>query len=131
MKREEIFNKFGGRCAYCGDKLKRIESMTVDHIIPRYNFSRVIENRSQPDFLKHLGAKDVNHPDNLFPSCRFCNKKKDTYTLEQFRWDLSEQLERAKKYSVNYRTALRFGQVKETPSDIIFYFEKHRESPKY
>ncbi|MBS3993134.1 MAG: HNH endonuclease [Bacteroidetes bacterium] len=125
--REVVFNKYNGYCAYCGDKLIK---MQIDHIIPQSNFNWCIKNkRDIPEFLNHLNENDVNHIDNLNPSCSICNKAKDTFSLRVFRQELEDQLKRAKKYSRNYRFALKYGQVKETPNPIIFYFEKNSLFP--
>jgi 5-methylcytosine-specific restriction endonuclease McrA len=117
-----VFNKYNGKCAYCGDPLNK---MQVDHIIPQRNFlESILKNYDIPEFLKHLKEDDVNHIDNLNPSCAVCNKAKDTFSLRVFRIELQDQFNRAKKYSRNLRFALKFNQVIETPSEIVFYFEK-------
>lgn len=77
---------YNGRCAYCSKKIKYYQDCTADHIIPKSNFKRIIETNSQPHFLKHLGINDINHIDNLLPSCRRCNQIKGNLELEQFRW---------------------------------------------
>ena len=64
-KRLEIYNKFDGRCAYCGYKI-RYDEMVVDHIIP----------------IAKGGDSKI---DNLFPSCRECNTCKFDLSLEEFR----------------------------------------------
>ena len=108
MKKEgriKLWNKYGRRCAYCGKKLE-YKSMQADHIIPKYNGGG-------------------NNEENYNPSCRQCNKKKDTFTLEGFRRELQTEHERARRYSSNYRFALKYGQIIETPKPIIFWFEKY------
>ena len=130
-KRTKIINKFNSRCAYCGDPIhdeqrakEGISRMQVDHVIPRHNFETCIKNNfNVPHFLVHLTLDDVNHVDNLFPCCIVCNRLKDTLFLEDFRRELGNQLERAYKYSTNYRIAKKYNQVKETPHEIVFYFE--------
>lgn len=125
IDRQEIYNKFKGHCAYCGDKIT-IEKMQVEHIIPKYNFLRYVQNNFQvPDFLNHLTVDDLNHIDNLFPSCRICNKWKDAFSLERFREEIQLQIERLNRYSANFRIAKRYGLVKETPKKIKFYFETY------
>lgn len=89
-----------------------------------------IKDLRVPNFLKHLDENDVNHIDNLYPSCRKCNNFKTSFTLEIFRSELEKQLERTKKSSSSYRRALQFGQVVETPKPIVFHFEKMLEDPK-
>ncbi|MGK0413231.1 MAG: 5-methylcytosine-specific restriction endonuclease McrA [Polaribacter sp.] len=122
IDREIVFNKYGGKCAYCGDSLKR---MQVDHIIPQRNFlDSIKKNYDIPIFLKHLKEDDLNHIDNLNPSCATCNNFKDTFSLRMFRKELEKQVNRAKKYSRNFRFALKFNQITETPKKIVFYFER-------
>jgi hypothetical protein len=122
-----VWNKFNNRCSYCGEKI-RYEDMQVDHVIPKLNFKTIIKNKQYkvPLFLKHITTEDLNHIDNLFPSCRICNKRKDTYHLELFRFELSQQSIRAFKTSSNYRMALKYNQIIETPSSITFYFEQYQ-----
>lgn len=132
--REKVYWKFKGCCSYCGEKIL-YRSMQVDHMIPQSNYSydtandRIKDIRI-PNFLKHLTAGDVNHIDNLYPACRKCNLFKSDFTLELFRIELQNQLERALKTSSNYRRALQFNQVIETPKPIIFHFEKMLDDPK-
>jgi len=125
--RIEVYNKFEGHCAYCGEKIT-INQMQIDHIIPKYNFEVDIKNAIHiperiPKFLRHLEELDVEHIDNKFPSCRVCNNYKRAFNLESFRNELSLQIERANRHSFNYRMAKKYGQVKETIKPIIFYFE--------
>lgn len=122
-KRLDIYGKFKGHCAYCGLKIK-FKDMQVDHIIPKSFFHIHLRNHWQPEFLKHLGDDDVNHIDNLFPSCRKCNGFKKTFPLHLFRSELEMQVKRTIKTSTNYRFAKLYNQVVETPKPIVFYFEK-------
>lgn len=101
--REEIRMKFGGRCAYCGCDVS--VKMQVDHVVP-------------------LELGGTNDPKNLFPSCPPCNNFKLTMTVEVFRSELQAQVERAQKYSVNYRMAKKHGLVVETCRKVVFHFEK-------
>lgn len=122
-RRQLVYDKFKGHCAYCGDEIK-YKDMQVDHIIPKQFFIYHIDGKVKvPKFLKHLKHWNVNHSDNLNPSCRKCNLLKDTFSLEKFRFVLSQQLKRANEYSTNYRFAKKYGQVIETPKPIVFYFE--------
>jgi hypothetical protein len=83
-----------------------------------------VKNRFKvPPFLKHLTEKDVNHIDNLFPSCKTCNSWKTVFDLETFRDELEKQIKRLNSYSANYRMAKRYGLVEETEKPIVFYFE--------
>ena len=101
--KNQIWDKCTGHCAYCGVELSK--GWHADHVIP------VV--RGGPDDIM-----------NLMPVCPKCNNFKASFTLEQFRHELSMQVTRARKYSVNFKMAERYNQivVKETP--IVFYFEK-------
>jgi 5-methylcytosine-specific restriction endonuclease McrA len=124
QERQIIFDKYDGKCAYCGNPLI-FEKMQVDHIIPKYNFKMYVGNKyNVPGFLSHLTIEDIDHIDNLFPACAVCNKWKDTFDLELFRGELFKQIERLNKYSSNFRIAKKYGLVLETPKPIIFYFEQ-------
>lgn len=106
-ERLEIYNKYGGRCAYCGCELK-LEEMTIDHILPLYRGG-------------------TNYPANLNPSCRSCNKYKATYTVEDFRKQLSLILGRLNDSKPTYRIAKRYGLIEENNHEIEFYYEISRK----
>lgn len=91
------------KCGYCGVDLKK--AFHIDHVIPHRNGGGCM-------------------PSNLLACCAPCNLLKNVLSLEQFRREISYQAERAYKYSVNFRTALRFDQVKVERKPIVFYFEK-------
>jgi 5-methylcytosine-specific restriction endonuclease McrA len=123
IDRKFIFDKYNGHCAYCGESIQ-IKDMQVDHVIPKCNFIWHIRNRHKlPVFLTHLTEDDINHPDNLMPACRVCNKWKSAHNLELFRTELMEQIKRLNAYSSNYRIAKKYHLVKETDYPIEFYFE--------
>lgn len=122
-QRIQVHGKFGGKCAYCGNDIE-LRRMQIDHVIPVWNFMVHIKNNWKvPDFLKHLTENDVNHIDNLFPSCPVCNGWKKTFYLELFRHEIEEQIKRLNEYSANFRIAKRYGLVQETPKKVVFYFE--------
>jgi len=37
QKRIEIYSKYNGRCAYCGEEIQ-LKDMQVDHIIPKMSY---------------------------------------------------------------------------------------------
>ena len=122
IDRNKIIKKFGGNCAYCGEKLT--DTWNIDHIIPKSNFEETIKNKNQPVFLKHLKSGDVDHDDNLFPSCASCNRYKDSYSLRQFRKELGKLVWRLNERTTIYRIAKRFELIEEKNIKILFYFEK-------
>jgi 5-methylcytosine-specific restriction endonuclease McrA len=110
--------------------MANIREMQVDHIIPKKNFVVDIINKVYiPEFLYHLQEYDVDHIDNLFPTCRTCNNWKNVYNLEQFRKEISIQVERLEKNSANFRIAKRFWLIQETGKQVKFYFEKYKSYP--
>lgn len=120
MKTKEIritiWNKYNKHCAYCGDVIK-YKAMQIDHLIP-------LRRNDCDHELKRYGlVRGTDDFSNLMPSCRKCNLFKSDFKLQIFREKLEDQLEKANKYSSNYRFAKKYGQVVETPKPIIFYFE--------
>ena len=124
MKKDrlKIHAKCNYNCGYCGNPIT-VKEMQVDHIIAQSNFSSYLNTRFAPTFLSHLTEFDVNHFDNLMPSCRYCNNHKASHHLELYRSEIFEQVKRLNKYSSNYRIAKRYGLIEETVKPIIFYFE--------
>jgi 5-methylcytosine-specific restriction endonuclease McrA len=101
--RERVAVKTDKKCGYCGVDLPN--RWHVDHIEP------YAKNRSKCEI------------DNYMASCPQCNRFKSSFTVEAFRRELEYQLGNARKYSVNFRFAEKYGQVIATPKPIVFYFE--------
>lgn len=124
INREQVYKKYNGHCAYCGCEMQ-LKDMQVDHFLAKRNFQLHVKNKWRiPDFLLHLTEGDINHIDNLMPSCRVCNGWKTTHSLETFRDELQQQLLRLQRDSSNYRIAKKYGLITENSIDIKFYFEK-------
>jgi len=127
--RPRIYNRFQGRCGYCGVNLK-IQEMTIDHIIPKSIFVETITSKKDiPYFLKHLTIKDVGHIDNLMCCCRICNAWKGTNTLTQFKKEISKSVDSIKK-DITFKIALKYNLLIENPKDIKFFFEELEENNK-
>lgn len=62
--RDEIYNRYNGRCAICGNCVKR-EKMTIDHKIP-------------------LSKGGSHHFSNLQLCCLRCNRAKQDMTMDNF-----------------------------------------------
>ena len=119
-KRQEVYKKYGGRCAYCGEHIK-YQHMQVDHIIPQNRYSE--RHGCLIVGCEKFAEYELNDMVNLNPACRKCNNLKSTFMIEDFRNQLQDQIRRARKYSNNFRTAERFGLVQVTEKPIVFYFE--------
>ncbi len=105
--REQVYQKYNGRCAYCGHEIA-IKDMQVDHIIP-----------------KRLGGSDSI--ENYNPSCRTCNHYKRATRLEAWReYFLGELSSRISKIYI-VKVAERYGMVTFNEWDKKFYFEKESE----
>lgn len=104
--RSMVHEKYGGRCAYCGEAIA-LKGMNVDHIK-----------------AVHIGGCDS--VENLNPSCRACNNFKYSWTIEELRYALTMQVDRARKSSVNFRNAERYGLIQVTDIPVVFYFEQFK-----
>ena len=111
-QRTELRMKFGGRCAYCGCELPE-KGWHADHVQPVARISEV----------RNIYADTL---ENQYPACAPCNLLKTSYSLEMFRKQISLQVERGRKSSVNFRTAERFGLVEVVEKPVVFWFEKYQ-----
>ena len=107
-KRESVWKKYDGHCAYCGRKIA-YKDMQVDHFLP----------------LKSWGIEDAGTDDisNLMPSCRMCNHYKRANTLETFRRYI-EEIPRKLRSDYIFKVGVVYGNVIENEKPIKFYFEK-------
>ena len=115
--REQVYNKHGGKCAYCGKSLLQSQ-MQVDHIKPLFR------SWSDNELVYRGLERGKNDADNLNPSCVRCNRWKATYTLEEFRIEIKAQLARVTRDSAGFRLALDYNQIKATDKPVLFYFER-------
>ncbi len=122
-KRKVVFEKYGGKCAYCGCDLNG--RWCVDHIVPifRNDTEEGFERRATFRGVRTGLKRGTNDVENFNPACSICNGWKATLTLEAFRSELSKQVERARSYSPNFRMAEKFGLIQETGISVKFYFE--------
>ena len=103
--REKVYNKYKGRCAYCGERIE-YKDMQVDHFAPVYLFGDNI---------------DIN---NLMPAYRSCNLRKNTLTIEKFRKDLLKIPFNLRRDDAAFRIAEKYKIIKvEKETDLQFYFE--------
>jgi predicted restriction endonuclease len=115
--RQTVYEKYDGHCAYCGCYLN-FKDMQVDHLVSQFHFKF--------NMAEKYTDKELNDIENLMPSCRVCNKWKSCHSVEQFRFEIEEQLARLNEYSSNFRLAKKYGLVEEKQQSILFYFEKQK-----
>lgn len=101
-KRELVYAKYNGKCAYCGNPIE-YKDLKVDHIIPE----------------KKGGTDDI---ENLMPACETCNHYKGHSNLFKFKHMMKFIHKKISKLYI-IKVALRFGliEIKEFDS---FYYEK-------
>lgn len=126
-----IFNKYGGRCAYCGCDLE--PGWHVDELLPvRRSWQYVkdeagnrVWNRHKNDFEK---VRTMEHPERLclenqMPACASCNINKHSDSLEDFRKLIAGFTKHLNGVNTQYKIAKRYGLVHETIKPVVFYFE--------
>lgn len=111
--RQSVYDKFDGRCAYCGDPIE-FKAMQVDHLIAQWRLT---------DKQQSVTYDQVHCHENHMPSCRSCNKYKDGRSLEYFREGLEDQINILRRDRPTFRLAERFGLIECKPKPIVFYFE--------
>lgn len=133
-QRERLRMKFGGRCAYCGCELPE-KGWHADHVQAVLRKSERCMKAAEKGIFRQKSTGDVfrpeaDCPENIFPSCAPCNLLKTTYSLEMFRKQVSLQVERGRRSSVNFRTAERFGLISVVNKPVVFWFEQYEGENK-
>lgn len=100
--RREVFQKYDGHCAYCGQPLM-LDSFQIDHI--------------QPFPINHRS-------ENLNPSCRICNFFKSNLSLENFRQRVLFLVFKARFQTPHLRLLIQFELLQFNTRSVVFYFEK-------
>lgn len=104
MDRKAVYNKYGGRCAYCGREIE-YKDMQVDHLIPQRN-----------------GGTDAI--DNLMPSCRTCNHYKRAESLESFRKMVSTIPQKLGEREYIFKVGMAYGFWDAESKEVVFFFER-------
>lgn len=121
-QRQEVFDKYGGKCAYCGCELGK--RWHADHLEALHRDSIYDKERR-----KYVLTGTCQHPENdrlenLMPSCASCNITKATCDLEAFRGYIQRTVESLNKnHYAAYKFAKRYGLIQETVKPVVFYFE--------
>ena len=119
--RELIFNKYDGKCAYCGCELTK--GWHADHIEPIVR--DFIYNKNKQRFETNVICRNPENENlqNYNPSCPSCNIQKNSYTLEQFRENIKQFINSLNQYSTQYKFAKKYGLVSENDIEVKFHFE--------
>ena len=113
QEREYIYNKYNGRCAYCGEKLQK--GWHVDHLEPI--------KRQVGGGKKYNEYPERDNTKNKLPSCPACNINKHSMSLETFRYIIGNYINSLNNFSPQYRMAKKYGLIEETGKEVKFYFE--------
>ena len=108
-QRQQIFDKYDGRCSYCGCELT--DKFHVDHIEP------IIRNSDGTCLRPSESIENMN------PACPSCNIMKHSMSLEQFRKSIKQFVQSLNLYNNQYKFAKKYDLIQETDNDVIFYFE--------
>lgn len=141
--RQLIFDKYGGRCAYCGEPL--VKGWHVDEIEPcRRNYewrpghwTKGGNHHMSEDALTARGSKWIEgrdvfvgyehterlHIDNQMPACASCDINKHSMSLEDFRSLIAGFMKHLNEINTQYKIAKRYGLVREDIKPVVFYFE--------
>ena len=108
-QRREIFQKYQGMCAYCGQPLQ-LTNFQIDHIEPF----------------------PVNHKSiNLNPSCRYCNFFKSDLSIEDFRRKIALTAFMAQFKTPHIELLFRYDLIKFNIRSVVFFFEKSDHQRHY
>jgi 5-methylcytosine-specific restriction endonuclease McrA len=124
--RQLIFEKYGGRCAYCGIELTK--GWHVDEIEP-------VRRIKEYDYTKRKYVlAGIMHPERLCienqnPACASCNINKHSDSLEDFRNLIQGFMKHLNEHNTQYKIAKRYGLVKEDIKPVVFYFETLNPNP--
>lgn len=154
--RELVFNKYGGRCAYCGCELQK--GWHVDEIEPVRRNRKYVQahwrDKKTKAEVPYMEARLLTeeqllekcewykggwkadgemhperfHIDNQNPACASCNINKHSGSLEEFRSLIQGFMKHLNEVSTQYKIAKRYGLVNETVKPVVFYFESLSQS---
>jgi 5-methylcytosine-specific restriction endonuclease McrA len=129
IDREQVRNKFGGKCAYTGTPLE--QDWQVDHVIPQYRFK------------ERFVQGNANDLSNLIPCQRIVNHYKRGHDLEGFREYMfgfhirlgklpkkTTRPQTIKRIEYMLKIAALFDITPEKPFNGIFYFESAADFPQ-
>lgn len=119
-ERQAVFDKYGGRCAYCGCELPA--RWHADHLLP-------VER--ELTYLRGVGLRptgNAHRPENhcitnMMPACPPCNISKHSLSLDGWRKWLEGHVRSLNAHNTPYRLAKAYGLLVETGKSVTFYFE--------
>lgn len=133
-KRQLVYNKYGGLCAYTGKPLE--SDWQIDHMMSKRESNYINTYRISQAKDWNCLKLEIDHIDNLMPALRIVNHYKRAFDLEGFRKYMLYFHLRLAKYPKNpivvssikrkeymYKVADAFDITTNKPFSGIFYFE--------
>lgn len=120
-ERQKIYQKYGGRCAYCGKPIY-LKDMQVDHLIPQF-----LKGSAAHQYL----AEQIESFENYMPSCRRCNHYKRGNNIETFREWIRTIPSKLMRDNYIFKVGCDYGMWNsQNPPSIKFYFETQKHLSK-
>jgi hypothetical protein len=125
-ERKSVFDKYGGKCAYCGCPLPA--RWHADHLLP---VERELTYVRGVGLVQSGNAlRPENHRiENMNPACPPCNISKHTLSLDAWRKWLEGHVRALNAHNTPYRLAKAYGLIQETGKPVIFHFETLSQGP--
>jgi hypothetical protein len=92
-----VLQKYGCKCAYCGNELT-LATLKLD-----------------------------STPDSIYPSCMRCKRRKGSKSIEQFRIHIAVVHKQLQYLNSKYSLCKDYGMVADVTNDVIFHFEKYKQ----
>lgn len=136
-QRAALKQKFGGRCAYCGEPLG--DKWHGDHVIAVKRGGHWERRKSDvfPYYtMVYVQDGTMRKPEhdsleNMYPACIPCNMSKGDQNLEHWRKKLQEGAMAARRDCPIYKHAVRFGLIVEIPRRVEFWFERYTPRKRF
>jgi len=113
-----VFNKYNKKCAYCGCDLVMTKKESLETGIANMQIDHLIAFRN-----RKYTVEELDHIDNLMPSCQKCNFYKKAKSLETYRKFLKELHTRIENTYCVYM-GKKYGLIEKINKwNGIFYFE--------
>lgn len=113
-QRIEVWSKSGGLCWYCGCQLPE-KGWHADHVEP------VVRSLTDGSYQ----YPERNKITNIVPACAPCNRMKSSLNIENFRSVVANFVYSLNNYSTQYKFAKKYGLVKESGINVVFWFEQN------
>lgn len=127
-EREILYKKYDGRCAYCGNTLQK--GWHADHIKPIVRDFKYNREKCRYQTTGTFQKPENEKLENYNPSCASCNIQKNSFTIEEFRYNIKKFVVSLNKNSTQYKFAKRYGLIQENDIPVTFYFEMVKVNQK-